>query len=90
MASIIFIIQVLLKMIEEGTISTTDDFHLLCQKMLSPLNKFCPGLSEAEYQEFRKDICYEQSNVHVITEIFKRIEFCLSNSRLASVTDGNK
>ena len=50
------------------------DFHLLCQRILSPLNKFCPGLSEEEYQDFRKHIRYNPSNVHIVTETFKRIE----------------
>ena len=50
------------------------DFHGLCQRILSPTNKFCPGLSEAEYEGFRKAIRYDPSNVHIITESFKRIE----------------
>ena len=35
---------------------------------------FFPGLSEAEYEGFRKAIRYDPSIVHIITESFKRIE----------------
>lgn len=50
------------------------DFQFLCQRILSPLNKFCTSLNEEEYQDFRKDIRYDPSNVHIVTETFKRIE----------------
>ena len=63
--------QVLLKTIDEGTLSTVTDFHYLCQGFCHHLTSF---VQEDEYQNFRKDIRYNPSNVHIVTETFKRIE----------------
>ena len=64
----------LLKTVEEGALNTVDDFHLVCDKMLSPSYKFCPGVSVSEYEDFRKDIRYDPSHVHITNEVFSRIE----------------
>ena len=66
--------KVLLKTVEDGALGTLEDFHRVCERMLSPLYKFCPGVSESEYEDFRKDIRYDPRHVHITNDVFSRIE----------------
>ena len=80
----IMLLKVLLKTVEEGALNTLNDFHLLCDKMLSPLYKFCPGVSESEYEDFRKDIRYDPSHVH-ITKYSAELNLLDANGGLRSL-----
>ena len=49
----IYCIQVLLKTIDEGTVHSADDVFSLCERLTDNKIKFCPGISEEEYTQFR-------------------------------------
>lgn len=43
-----------MNVVEEGEVDNVDDFIHLCEKLVDPRNKFCPGIDIEEYETTRK------------------------------------
>ena len=56
--------------VEEGEVSSADEFKAVCSKLANPQIKFCPGLSQEEYARYKDVIRYE---VQVIEHPYRRI-----------------
>ena len=62
-----------MKAVEEGTLITSHDFISLCERLRDPKMKFCPGITEEEYDQYRDVLRYDQKSVLISEEPFKRI-----------------
>ena len=52
--------------VEEGEISSVDEFKTVCSKLADPQMKFCPGLSPEEYAQYKDVIRYDKKGVQII------------------------
>lgn len=62
-----------MKAVEEGTVFSSDDFFNLCEKIINPNMKFCPGITEEEYTQYRDVLRYDQKSVQISEKPFSRI-----------------
>ena len=62
-----------MKAVEEGTPVLSHDFISLCERLRDPKMKFCPGITEEEYDQYQDVLRYDQKNVLTSEEPFKRI-----------------
>ena len=66
-------IQVLFKVIEEGTVENVDEIKGLCEKLVDSSMTVCPGISVEEYESYKEVIRYDQKNVLITNDPFTRI-----------------
>ena len=67
--------QALLRTVEEGNVSTKEEFKELCEKIADSRNyKTCPGIQMEEYEQYKEVIRYDPKHVQVIDFPTRRIE----------------
>ena len=52
---------------------SSEDFSSLCERLTDPKMKFCAGITEEEYDQYRDVLRYDQKGVLISEERFKRI-----------------
>lgn len=69
-------IQVLLRTIETGKISSYEEFMSVCEKISNSENyKFCPGIGSDVYNKcYASVLRYESKSVRIATEPFNRVD----------------
>ena len=45
---------------EEGSVENVQEIKNLCQKLVDPKMKFCPGIPIEEYESYKEAIRYDQ------------------------------
>ena len=58
---------------EKGNISTPQEFKQLCEKLIDPKMKYCPGLQLEQYEEYKEIIRYDVKSVKFTDMPVKRI-----------------
>lgn len=66
-------LQVLSKTVEDGEISTVEDFKVACEKLSHTRMKFCPGFSSEEYAQYKQVIGYDVKRVRITDHPVRRI-----------------
>ena len=60
-------------MVEKGNVTTPDEFKVLCEKLIDPRMKYCPGFQLQQYEEYKEIIRYDMKSVKLTDTPVKRI-----------------
>ena len=66
-------VQVLFKIVEEGSVDSVDDVKWLCEKLVDSKMQVCPGISAEEYESYKEVIRYDQKKVQISNDPIARI-----------------